>query len=158
MNLYEMTQAAIDLYAMFSEEEIDEQTVTDTLDAIGVEDKLEDYCKVIRQFEADAAAYKAEKDRFDAKKKRAENAIAKLEQRMMNYLIATGESEKKVGVFDIKVSQSRAAQILDENIIPAEYRKPQPDAIDKNSIRKALLAGAEIAGAVLQVNNNINIK
>lgn len=158
MNLYEMTTAGAELYALLAAEEIDEQTLIDTMDAMGVGEKLEDYCKVIRQFQADAAAYKAEKDRFAAKQKRAENAVLRLEKAVMNYMLAVGADKKQCGVFDIKVSQSKAANIIDESVIPAAYRKPQPDAIDKASVRKALLAGEQIAGAVLVINTSVNIK
>lgn len=158
MNLYEMTTAGAELYALFMDGEIDEQTVEDTLAAMGVGDKLEDYCKVIRQFEADAAAYKAEKDRFDEKKKRAEKAIERMQNAIAAYMQTVGKSETRVGVFDIKVSQSKAANIIDANLIPAEYRKPQPDKIDQAGVRKALMNGEQIAGAVLQINNNVKIK
>lgn len=69
MTLYEMTANAIYLYDLLSNGDIDEQTVNDSLEGMDVAGKLEDYCKVIRQFEADAAAYKAEKDRSKQLKK-----------------------------------------------------------------------------------------
>lgn len=50
--LYELTEVSRQLIELFENEEIDEQTLQDTLEAIGVEGKLEDYCKVIRQLEA----------------------------------------------------------------------------------------------------------
>ena len=158
MTLYEMTAAGAELYALLSDGDIDEQTVNDTIEAMGVGDKLEDYCKVIRQFEADAAAYKAEKDHFAAKQKRAEKAIERMQNAIGAYMAITGAQEKKCGVFNIKVSQSKAAAIIDESAIPAMYRVPQPDKIDKAGIRSALLAGEEIAGAALQINNNVKIK
>ena len=158
MTLYEMTSAAQELYAMLDAEVIDEQTVSDTLESLNVADKLEDYCKVIRQFEADAAAYKVEADRFAAKKKSAENAIERLKAAIMGYMSAVGEEKKKCGVFDVKLSHSKAVNIVNENDIPSAYRVAQPDKIDKASIRKALLAGEEVAGAIIQVNDNISIK
>jgi hypothetical protein len=64
MTLYEMTETANYLYRLLEDGEIDEQTVADSLEGLGVGDKLEDYCKVIRQFEADKAAYEAEKNKL----------------------------------------------------------------------------------------------
>lgn len=158
MTLYEMTQAGLQLYALLSADEIDEQTVADTLEAMGVGEKLEDYCKVIRQFQADAAAYKAEADRLLEKRKRAESAVARLKAAVKNYMTAVGKDKVQAGVFDVKVSHSRAVNITDEGIIPSQYRTPQPDKIDKAELRKALMAGEEIAGAELTVNENISIK
>ena len=54
MTLYEMTEQAKTLYNMLSYGEIDEQTFNDTLESIGADDKINDYCIVIRQLKADA--------------------------------------------------------------------------------------------------------
>ena len=69
MRLYEMTVAANQLYDMLTSGEIDEQTFNDTLEAMGTEEKLESYCKVIRQLEGDAEMLKTEKERIEKKQK-----------------------------------------------------------------------------------------
>lgn len=158
MTLYEMTKAANELYELLGAEEIDEQAVEDTLSAMGVGDKLEDYCKVIRQFEADAEAFKREKDRFDKKQKAAENAITRLETAIKNYMTVTGQEKIKCGMFDLKMSQSKAAKITNVSLIPAVFAIEQPAQIDKKAIRKALLAGEQVAGAELLINKNLSIK
>ena len=153
-----MTQTANYLYRLLEDGEIDEQTVTDSLEGLGVGDKLEDYCKVIRQFEADAAAYKAEKDRFAEKQKKAEKSIERLTEAVKNYMAATGKDKQKCGVFDIKLSTSKKVEIVDEAKISVAYLKPQPAKIDVAAIRAELMNGGEVAGAVLQINTNIKIK
>lgn len=158
MNLYEMTETAKYLYRLLEDGEIDEQTVTDTLEGLGVGEKLEDYCKVIRQFEADTAAYAAERARFAAKEKRAEKAIERLQKAVTNYMEVAGKDEQKCGVFDIKISRSKAVSIVDEKKLSGLYLKPQPAKIDVAAIRAVLMNGGEVAGAVLQINTNIKIK
>lgn len=158
MNLYEMTQTANYLYRLLEDGEIDEKTVTDSLEGLGVGDKLEDYCKVIRQFEADAEAYKAEKDRFAEKQKKAEKSIERLTEAIKNYMAVTGSDKQKCGVFDIKLSTSKKVAIVDEAKISEVYLKPQPAKIDVAAIRAELMNGGEVAGAVLQINTNIKIK
>lgn len=158
MTLYEMTEYARLLYEMLQADEIDEETVRDTIEAIGVQDKLEDYCKVIRQFEADAEMFKAEKGRIEAKQKRAENAVARLKNTILLYMNTTNTDKQKCGLFEVKRGQSKAVNITDESLIPAEYKVAQPDKIDKANIRKALLNGEQVAGAEIQVNENISIK
>lgn len=153
-----MTESAKILYEMLQAEEIDEATVQDTIEALGVKDKLEDYCKVIRQFEADAEMLKAEKGRIEAKQKRAENSVARLKNAILQYMIATKIDEEKCGIFKVEKRKSQAANIINESLIPAEYRVAQPDKINKAEIRKALLNGEQIEGAEIQVNENINIK
>ena len=158
MTLYEMTETANYLYRLLEDGEIDEQTVADSLEGLGVGDKLEDYCKVIRQFEADKAAYAAEKARFADKEKKAEKAIERLKKAITDYMDVAGKTEQKCGLFDIKLSQSKAVSIVDEAKIGQAYLIPQPPRIDKATIRAELMNGGEVAGAVLQINTSLRIK
>lgn len=158
MTLYEMTANAIYLYDLLSNGDIDEQTVNDSLEGMDVAGKLEDYCKVIRQLEADAAAYKAEKDRLAAKQKKAEDAVERLEAAVLNYMSATNTEKVKCGVFDVKVKQSKAANIVNADEISPEYMIQQPPKIDRAAIRKALMSGKAVDGAELKINYSINIK
>lgn len=157
MTLYEMTANAQYLYQLLEGGEIDEDVVNDSIESMCVAEKLEDYCKVIRQFEADAEAYKAEKDRFAAKQKSAEKAVEKLESAILNYMAVAGKSKERCGLFEIKVRPSKAVAIVDEAKISQEYFIPQPVKIDKAAIRAVLTAGGEVDGAVLQINQNIKI-
>ena len=158
MTLYEMTETANYLYRLLEDGEIDEQTVADSLEGLGVGDKLEDYCKVIRQFEADKAAYAVEKARFAEKEKKADKAIERLKKAITDYMDVAGKTEQKCGVFDIKLSKSKAVSVVDAGKISQIYWKPQPAVINKAAIRAVLMNGGEVAGAVLQTNTNINIK
>ena len=74
MTLYEMTQAAQDLKALLEADEIDEQTYNDTLEAIGADDKIDAYCQIIREYEAEITARKSEIERLRAANDRAEKA------------------------------------------------------------------------------------
>lgn len=158
MTLYEMTEYATLLYEMLQADEIDEETFKDTIEAMGVQDKLEDYCKVIRQFEADTEMFKAEEERIKAKRKQAENGVTRLKNVMLLYMSKTGTDKQKCGLFEVKRGQSKAVNITDESLIPAEYRTPQPDKISRADIRRALLNGEQVAGAEIQINENISIK
>lgn len=158
MTLYEMTEAAKTLYAMLDAEEIDEKAVHDTLEGMGLQIKLEDYCKVIRQFTSDAEAYKAEADRLTKKQKTAENAVKRLKAAVLAYMEVAGKETETAGVFTVKVGTSKSVNITDETKIPARFLVEQPPKIDKSSIRKLLLADETVNGAELQVNRNIQIK
>lgn len=158
MTLYEMTETANYLYRLLEDGEIDEQIVTDSLEGMGVDDKLEDYCKVIRQFEADKAAYAAEKARLAEKEKKADKAIERLKKAITDYMDVAGKTEQKCGLFDLKIARSKAVSIVDEAKIGQEYWKPQPATIDKAAIRAKLINGEEVAGAALQINTSLRIK
>lgn len=72
---------------MLQAEEIDEQVVKDTIEGMGAEEKVESYCKIIRQFEADSEAYKTEKQRFADKQSQAEKNIKRLKNNLLMFLI-----------------------------------------------------------------------
>lgn len=158
MNLFEMTVAANELYDLLTSGEIDEQTFADTLEAMGTEEKLESYCKVIRQLEADAEMLKAEKDRIDKKKKTVDNSVLRMKKAVTDFLKAQGTKKASAGTFSVALSTSKAVNILDESKIPARFLVEQAPKIDKSAIRKEMMEGAEIEGCELQVNEGVRIK
>lgn len=158
MNIFEMTVAANQLYDLLTSGEIDEQTFNDTLQAMGTEEKLESYCKVIRQLEADAEMLKAEKERIDKKIKVAENAVNRMKKAVMEYMKASGSTKSTAGTFTVTLSTSKAVNILDESKVPVRFLVEQAPKIDKSAIRQELMSGAEIEGCELQVNEGVRIK
>lgn len=156
--LYEMTTAAEQLYEMLQNEDIDEQTLTDTIEAMGAEEKLESYVKIIRQLENDSAGYKVEKDRMAAKQKFTEKAIDRMTGSVIQFMTASGQKKAKAGVFDLALSVSRSAQIVNDELLDKQYLIPQDPKVDKAAIRKALLAGETVDGAVLVENTGVRIR
>ena len=156
--LYELTEVARQLYDLFENEEIDEQTLQDTLEGIGVDGKLEDYCKVIRQLEADAFVYKTEKLRFAEKQSKAEKSVERMKAAIARYFEAIGSTGEKAGVFDIKLRKSESVVVddilkIDDTYL--RYKEPEPD---KTAIKKAIKAGIVLEGVHIEEKNNVNIK
>lgn len=158
MNLYEMTTAAIELYNLLTSGEIDEQTFNDTLAAMGSEEKLESYCVVIRQLEADAEMLKAEKDRIYKKQQVAENSVERMKAAITEFMSAQNTKKSKAGIFTVSLSESKAVNITDESKVPARFLVEQPPKINKKAIREELIAGEEIAGCELKINQGVRIK
>ena len=158
MYLYEMTVATKQLYELLENEEIDEQTIADTLEAMGVEEKLEGYCKVIRQLEADAEMLKAEKERIDKKIKVSENAVNRMKKAVIEYMKASGSTKSTAGTFTVALSTSKATKIVDESLIPKKYFIKQEPKIDKKAILEMLKSGAKVKGCELQINDGVRIK
>ena len=158
MNLYEMTVAANQLYDLLTSGEIDEQTFNDTLQAMGTEEKLESYCKVIRQLEADAEMLKAEKERIENKKKTVDNSIGRMKKAVIEFMKASGSTKSTAGTFTVALSTSKATKIVDESLIPKKYFIKQEPKIDKNAILEMLKSGATVKGCELQINEGVRIK
>lgn len=158
MTLYEMTEQARALYELLQEGEIDETTLADTLEAIGADEKLETYCKLIRQYEADIEGIKKELDRLTAKKKTAENAVERLKNGVYEFMTARNITKADMGLFKASISETKAVEVTDESAIPLEYRVIMPDKIDKAEIRRRLMEGGTVDGCQLKTTKVVRIK
>ena len=159
MTLYEMTVTATRLYDLFTSGDIPEEAVNDTLESLGVEGKIEDYCHVINQLGSDIASYEAEIERLNAKKQSAKKGIDRMKKALAAYMEVTNTPKVKAGVFDLSMRKSESVVIDDIDKLPEIYVKvKQTTSPDKTAIKKAIKAGEVISGAMLQVNNNLQIK
>lgn len=154
--LYEMTEQVQALFDLLSNDEIDQQTYNDTMESMGVLEKVNGYCQIINQFKYDIDVYSAEIDRLSKRKKSMENKIEWLKGQLMNFYEANGSKPIKVGTF--KVSSRPSEQVeIDEDKLPKKWfvvtKKP-----DKKSIKATLKQGKKIKGATLTKKGNIQIR
>lgn len=134
------------------------------LDALQMERKakLENVALWVKNLEADAAAFKAEKQAFEAREKAALNKAKGLKEWLANALQGAKFATEKCAV---SFRKSEAVEISDEGTLrtwavvnrPELLRIREPE-IDKTEVKKALKAGEEIPGAAVAEKLNINIK
>jgi hypothetical protein len=157
--LYELTEAAKYLYSLLSNDEENAEAITDTLAAMGAEERLESCAKLIRQMENDAAGYKTEKNRLAEKQLCTENRIKRLKEEIRNYLMAAGQSRVRAGVFDIRIAKNPPKlEIVNEELLDAAFFMPQPPKLDNKAVKDALLEGREVPGAVLTYSEGVRIR
>lgn len=156
--LYELTEQAVTLIEMLESGDIDEQILTDTLEAMCVKEKLEDCCKVIRQLEADAEVYKKEKDFFAKKQQSAKNGVDRIKRMITQHLLATNTDKLDAGIFKIKHTKSKAVEVIDEEQISILYKIERPCKFDKRAIAQAIKDGEDVGGAVLVTRDGCSIK
>ena len=156
--LYELAETERSLLDLLESDTIDEQTLTDTLEGLDIGGKLEDYCRVIRQLEADSKDFKAEADFFTAKQKRAENGVKRLKSGILNYLAKTGKNKANAGLFTVSTRASKAVNVYDESKLPPRFLIEQAPKIDKTGIRQALNSGEQVDGAEIRINISLAIK
>jgi len=110
--------------------------------------KAENYCKLIRNLEADAEGFKAEKDRLEKKQKTNENRIFEI-KKYLKYeagkIIETGYS-RKVGLFTIAIRNNpEALEITNKYEVPKKYiRFTPPELVIDNELLKTDLKNGEI--------------
>ena len=138
MTLYELTGEYLTLLEMAEDEAIDQDTLMDTMEAIGgeLEDKADGYAKIISQLAGDAESIKKQIERLTAMKDRIEGNIVAMKKSLEASMIATGKKKFKTQLFSFNIQRNAPSlDLLDENMVPDMFRIPQPDKIDR---RKAL--------------------
>lgn len=154
--LYKLTDEYADLLSRLeaAEDEAEAEQIWQEMDALegDIVEKAEAYARILRNKQAEAEAFKAEKDRLAGCQKAAENVVERLKARLldsMNRLDLT-DIQTGIGKWHIQMNPP-SCQIMDEGAVPAEFRVPQPDKIDKAGILRhykvtgELLPGVEIS-------------
>ncbi|HGI8593895.1 TPA: siphovirus Gp157 family protein [Streptococcus agalactiae] len=151
------------IYAQLQSMDLDEETFQDTLDSIDfqsdLENNIEYFVKMLKNVQADAEKYKAEKEAFYKKQKQAE---AKAEKYKETIRLAMELSQKKkvdAGMFKVSLRRSKKVEILDETKIPLDYMQEKIEYKPmKAEISKALKSGIDIFGVELIETESLQVK
>ena len=165
MKLYEIANDYLALMQAIDDGEIPEEAIADTLEAITgeIEVKADNIACLLKNIGADVDAIRDEEKRLAERRKVKEKAYDRLKECLSDVLQRTGVMKIETARNSIAFRKSEAVE-LDESFLAwaTEYRDDlltfsEPKA-DKTAIKKALKEGAEIVGASLVVNQNIQIK
>lgn len=121
-----------------------------TLDSIqdAIDVKVENTVKFLKNIEGDIKAFKEEEDRIAKRRKYLQNKFEGLKEYLRGTLDINGIDKVKAGTFNVALQKNPPSVFIhNENIIPVEYRQPQPDKILNTEILKALKNGEEVIGA-----------
>ena len=157
-SLYEVTGNILALQELLESPLDDEDLLKYTLEAVQgeYELKLESYCKVIKNLEADMEALKNEAKRLTDKRKTLENNIDKLKKAMFESMKATNTPKVKGQLFTVAIQKNGG-------VIPINYDKNDknitanlPDQLvnivetpNLDAIRELLEAGKVVDGFTL---------
>lgn len=153
LSLYELTDQFLTLEEMALDPEVDPQLIEDSMAALDgdIEFKMENYGKLIRNIEAMTDKVEEKKNRLDARKKTYESRIAALKRNMKSCMQAMGKEKIQTPLFLFYIKQGAESAVIDDvDLVPRDYRAPQPDKIDKAGIKKLLKAGKVLTYAHLE--------
>lgn len=156
-SLYEIEQEIMSCVDMETGEIID----FEKLDELTIErdSKIENLALWVKNLEADAQAYKAEKDSFAQKQKVAENKAKSIKEYLSRYL---GGNAFKTTRVNVGFRKSESVDVFSMEALMeygnADYLKYKDPEADKTAIKNAIKAGANIPGCVLVEKQNIQIK
>ena len=140
MTLYELSNDYMTLLEMAEDPDIDEQAFMDTLAGIegALEDKADNYAKVMRMLDGDALAIHEEEKRLESRRKAIEGNIKRLKSALQYAMETTGKTKFKTALFSFGIQKNPASVIIDEPDIEMKYRDPE---IDRKAIKDAINAG-----------------
>ena len=148
-SLYDITGRALMLMDMADDEDIEEDVLKDTLEGIEGEydDKIEAYCKVIKNLEGDAKAFAEEIKRLQGKKKCIENNIDRMKKTMFDSLklMERTSAGGKILKASIQKNGGKAPLVFDvnEEDVPIEFQRVSVEP-NNEAIRDALDSGIEL--------------
>lgn len=149
MNLFDLTQEAKHILAM---DDMDEQTINDTLDGMGLEDKFANYSAIIKTLNADTDALANAIKQLQEKKKHVENKVARLKEMALYSMQELDMTKAGNAVHSItlrKGSKGSKLVIEDDAYFPDLYID-MVEKRDNAGLKKALKDGDEFEGIHLE--------
>ena len=163
-NIYELTESIRLLWDLMDQGELDDDVLTDAMmnSQEDLKDKLEGYCKFIRQMESDVDGISAEIKRLQDRKAVLKNTIERAKKVMQMAMETAGEKKVKGQIFTISIQANPESVVLDEQYIeniPPEYLKVKDPDIDKAKLKEDLKNGVNLDGiAHLEQNYGLRIR
>lgn len=149
-NLYQLEDNWRKVADMLYEEDVDEQCVLDTLEAIEgeIEDKADNYAFIINELLADANVCKEEKIRLEKRQKQFEKKAKRLKKALETIMKETGKTNFKTSLFTFRIQKNGGKQALTiDGKVTKEYMKLENDT---DKIRQALEEGKSLPFAHLE--------
>ena len=119
-------------------------------------EKSRDYGYAILRYKAMINAVKAEKERLDGIKKYAENAVARMEERLVEAMLLFGKPKVELDTMKLSLRKSDRVVVDDEAKVPADCIKVTT-TVNKTDLKAHIKAG-EDCGAHLEENQSLQIK
>ena len=167
MKLYEIANEYLALIEAIENEELPEEAIADTLEAITaeLEDKADNIACMMKQLSAEAEAIREEEKRLAKRRQVKEKAAERCKQYLSDMLLRVGIDKMETVRNKITFRKSEPLDIDDAVFFKWANENGRFDLLtysaptaNKTEIKKAIKDGAEIVGAVLRVNQNIQIK
>jgi hypothetical protein len=164
LTLYEIAQEYRSDLEKLAELDLDDATLTDTLDGMGgeLEVKAQSVACFIRNLEAAAAQIKEAEAAMAARRKAMENRAARIKDYLLASMMVAGVQKIECQLFRMSVRDNPAAvEVFQPELIPEQYmRKPEPPPAtpDKAAIKDALKDGIDVPGCKLTVGQRLDIR
>ena len=137
--LYELTGQFNHVAEMLTDEHIEQEVIIHTLESIdaAIEEKADNYAKLIKNQESDSKGIAEEIKRLQARKQAKDNNIKNMKLSLQNAMNEIGKTKFKTELFSFNIQNNPVkVDIVDEDLIPDEFKKIKIE-YDKTAIKKA---------------------
>ena len=160
--LYTMSKTYIEAFnTLTSMEDMDDQTVTDTLDGLEgeLQEKMLNVAKYQQGLEAEAVAIKNAIGNMQARMKSKQNQAMRLKAYLSDLMLKTGETKVSDPFVALSFRKSVSVVVDDQEALPTDcITQKVTYTPNKTAIKKAIQAGEQVTGAHLSENRNLQIK
>lgn len=163
-NIYELTESIKLLWDLMDQGELDDDVLKDAMmnSQEDLKDKLEGYCKFIKQMESDVDGVSSEIKRLQDRKAVLKNTIERSKKVMQMAMETAGEKKVKGQIFTISIQANPESVVLDEQYIeniPSAYLKVKDPEVDRAKLKEDLKNGVNLEGiAHLEQNYGLRIR
>lgn len=93
-----------------------------------LEEKAENYAKVINELEGQIAIINSEKQRLDDKERSLNNNIKKMKEALKEVMLLSGKKKFKTNLFRFNIQKAGIRALVIDGQVPNEYLKsPEPN-------------------------------
>ena len=144
-SIYEIGNEFATIWQLMEDGTLDDATLAEVFENAkdDLADKLEGYCKLIKNLESDIDGLKAEETRLKARRQTMENTVKRAKEAMKAAMLTAGEKKIAAGSFTVNVQLNPPKLVLDEQYlenIPEKYLIPQEPEINKRQMLEDLKA------------------
>lgn len=149
MNLFELTAQAKQVLSM---EDIDQQTIEDTLEGLGLEDKFASYSAIIKTWKADSEALSNAIKQLQDKKVTNENRIARLKDMALYSMkeLDMTNGGNSVHSLTVRKGTTLSKLVIDEGVMFPEEFISFVAKEDKSGLKTAIKNGSKYDGVKLE--------
>ncbi len=158
-NLNELAKLNYGLSQLIENEELDEQTIADSLEMLKYEVEAEsnEIVAYHRNLDAEIKKNKEIAKQYTEYARKLELRKERLRKFITSYMNATNTEVIETDYAKISFRKSKSVEIDDETLLGDEYFVMKKEA-SKSKITEALKAGVDVQGARLIENRNLQIK
>ena len=160
MNLFELTENYVKFFTEFENaDEVTEemQEMADNLN-VKIEEKCDNYAKMIRNLEADVEAFKNQEKIFNEKRKSAENKVKWLKQNLQASMELQDRKKVKTDLFSFNIQKNAPSlEIKDEKNIDDSYYVIERK-LNKRELLNDIKEGLIVDGVELKQTESLRIR